>query len=305
VTDHAPNNLGLGAALDEQQSLAHVGYTLVASWFWPLETPRFKAMQRLGLSALVLLGAIAVGGWIALPVVARRRRDLLRVRKPRGPASVLLPAIVALLTVATLAGSVIGYWAPLAWRTTDRGLEVLGRDVARAGISVTPTLQVYRSAEVAATPEVRYVQVPAWWESFRDPSPGRRAWASNTVTFLQRVVGALHRAGVPLLAGMDAMWAYVIPGFALHDELGLMEASGLSRYEVLRSATVEPARFLQAPNEFGMVAPGRRADLLLVVKNPLDDLSTLRTPLGVMVRGRWLPASELEAMLAPLAGRQP
>ena len=120
------------------------------------------------------------------------------------------------------------------------------------------------------------------------------------VTFLERVVGALHRAGVPLLAGTDAMWAFVIPGFALHDEMDLLAASGLSPYEVLRAATVEPARFLRVPNEFGTIAVGRRADLVLVETNPLEDLGTLRKPAGVMVRGRWLAASDLERGLAAL-----
>ena len=157
--------------------------------------------------------------------------------------------------------------------------------------------------KIADNLEMRYVSIPAWWKRFRSNAPpGRRAWARDVLAFLERVVGALHRERVPLLAGTDAMgWAYVVPGFSLQDELGLIRAAGLSPYEVLRTATVEPARFLQVPDEFGTIAVGRRADLVLVESNPLEDLSTLRRPLGVMVRGRWLPAAELQAMLARLA----
>jgi imidazolonepropionase-like amidohydrolase len=50
-----------------------------------------------------------------------------------------------------------------------------------------------------------------------------------------------------------------------------------------------------------MVAAGRRADLLLVAGNPLDDLNHLRHPDGVMARGRWFSREELSAMLAALA----
>jgi len=56
---------------------------------------------------------------------------------------------------------------------------------------------------------------------------------------------------------------------------------------------VAPAVFLRKEGEFGTIAPGKRADLLLVNGNPLQDLSTLRQPVGVMVRGKWIGASEL------------
>jgi imidazolonepropionase-like amidohydrolase len=361
ITGHAPNNLGLGPVLEEKQSLAHVGYTLVATWFWPRETARFQGWQRasgLSLGALTLLAAI---GWIGVMVaLARRERDsapalavtaglgtlalgaavigalelwdtdrlgdskriaavtvaaaglavgalllgwqALRLRRRAGPTGgVRFHSILSALVALELAAGGLGYWLPLARRSTDGGLARLARDVARSGIWVTPTIQVYRSAEVAANPEVKYVQVPKWWESFRSPSPGRLAWSRGMVTFLERTVGALHRAGVPLLAGTDAHWAFVIPGFALHDELSLLKASGLSPYEVLATATVEPARFLRKADEFGTVAPGRRADLVLVEKNPLTDLATLRRPIGVMARGRWFTAAQLGAMIAPLA----
>lgn len=58
--------------------------------------------------------------------------------------------------------------------------------------------------------------------------------------------------------------------------------------------------FWGAEEEFGTITPGRRADLVLVTGNPLDDLDVLRKPAGVMVRGRWLPATELETMLAAM-----
>jgi imidazolonepropionase-like amidohydrolase len=51
--------------------------------------------------------------------------------------------------------------------------------------------------------------------------------------------------------------------------------------------------FLGKEGEFGTIAPGKRADLLLVNGNPLQDFSTLRQPIGVMVRGKWIGASEL------------
>jgi imidazolonepropionase-like amidohydrolase len=94
----------------------------------------------------------------------------------------------------------------------------------------------------------------------------------------------------------------VPPGRSLHRELGLLAASGLSPYEVIRSATVVPAAFLGRSKEFGTIAPGQRADLLLVNGNPLENLTVLEHPNGVMMRGKWLPRQEIDELLKRLAG---
>ena len=62
----------------------------------------------------------------------------------------------------------------------------------------------------------------------------------------------------------------------------------LSRYDAIRTATVDAAEFLREPGEFGVVRAGARADLLLVAGNPLEDLRRLTSPSAVMVRGRWV-----------------
>ncbi len=94
---------------------------------------------------------------------------------------------------------------------------------------------------------------------------------------------------------------FCIPGKSAHDEMELMCESGLSPFQVLKSATANPARFLGKESEFGTVTAGKRADLILVSGNPLANLETTRRPEGVMVRGLWLPAERLRTMLAGLA----
>jgi imidazolonepropionase-like amidohydrolase len=107
------------------------------------------------------------------------------------------------------------------------------------------------------------------------------------------------------MAGTDAMGLQLVaPGSSLHRELQLLSASGLSPYEAIRSATVVPAAFLGKTKEFGTIAVGQRADLLLVAGNPLEKLETLKRPLGVMVRGRWLPREKLDELLKPLASNE-
>lgn len=117
---------------------------------------------------------------------------------------------------------------------------------------------------------------------------------------------ALQNAGVPLVAGTDAPSVPgMVPGASLHDDLRALRDAGLSPYEVLSTATRTPGRFFQqtVPNAvpFGEVAPGFRADLVLTQLNPLDDLDSLRAPLGVMSHGIWYEKATLDQLLDGVA----
>jgi imidazolonepropionase-like amidohydrolase len=189
----------------------------------------------------------------------------------------------------------------------DTALRRVAGGMAKAGIWVTPTLTVYRGEELLATlPEAKLVGPGAhrWWDGFFQNAPPDRAERTRELLgILQHAVLMLHRAGVPLLAGTDALgWPGMIPGVGLHEEMKLIEAAGLSRFEVLRTATVEAARFLQRSAEFGTIEPGRRADLILVEGNPLEDLGRLRHPVAVMARGIWLDSGRLGRLVASLGG---
>lgn len=100
-------------------------------------------------------------------------------------------------------------------------------------------------------------------------------------------VGRLHAAGVTILAGSDAQGG-VVQGPALHRELGLLHRAGLSPLAVLQSATVLPARFLSGAHDpdYGIVAAGKRADLLLVEGDPLETPAALAEIRAVIVGGR-------------------
>lgn len=112
------------------------------------------------------------------------------------------------------------------------------------------------------------------------------------------LVGPLHRAGVPILAGSDASNPFVYPGFSLHDELGLLVRAGLTPMEALRTATINPARFLGVIDSLGTVAPGKVADLVLLDANPLTDIADTKRIRAVIQGGRLFNRRALDAMLA-------
>lgn len=118
-----------------------------------------------------------------------------------------------------------------------------------------------------------------------------------------RMLRALHDGGVGILMGTDSPQIFSVPGFSIHREMAAMEKTGMSSYEVLVSGTRNVADYLQASHSLGVIAPGHQADLILVNDNPLIDLSTISVRSGVMVRGRWIPASEIDSELKSIRDR--
>jgi imidazolonepropionase-like amidohydrolase len=116
-----------------------------------------------------------------------------------------------------------------------------------------------------------------------------------------KIVRLLHRAGVPILAGTDSPMPSVWPGYALHDELEQLVASGLSPAAALRSATIGPASFLPELRDTGIVAVGKRADLVLLDADPLGDIRNARRIDAVVLDGRLLRRADLDGLLADVA----
>jgi adenine deaminase len=93
----------------------------------------------------------------------------------------------------------------------------------------------------------------------------------------------------------------MVPGFSLHDELETMVDVGMSPYDVLRTSTYNPALYLGELEEFGTIEVGKRADLVLLEGNPLEDIANTRQIAGVMVRGRYFSRADLDFMLEAVA----
>ena len=100
---------------------------------------------------------------------------------------------------------------------------------------------------------------------------------------------------IDLLAGTDLGSRGIIPGVSLHDELALLVDAGLSPAEALRTATLNPARFLGGTDSLGTIEPGKIADLVLLAADPLADIHNTRSIVAVIRAGKVQPARPLHS----------
>lgn len=102
-------------------------------------------------------------------------------------------------------------------------------------------------------------------------------------------VGALHRAGVSIVAGTDQ----TVPGHSLHREIELYVKAGFTPLEAIQAATLVPARVMKIDNEVGTIEPGKRADLIILDANPLAEIRNIRTVRTVITGGRLYDCAQL------------
>jgi imidazolonepropionase-like amidohydrolase len=118
-----------------------------------------------------------------------------------------------------------------------------------------------------------------------------------------KLLKLLSDAGAGLLVGTDTPVPAYVPGFTVIDEIQHFQDAGLSPYQALRAATIDPARFMGVADEAGTIAPGKRADMILLEANPLDDLQNLWRRRGVIVNGMWLEEKVLARRLVAMRNR--
>jgi imidazolonepropionase-like amidohydrolase len=210
-----------------------------------------------------------------------------------------------------------GYTEQLDGRAKPVDEKALGDLVQRtrkAGAWVVPTMVVWETLQGPVTlesrtafPELRYLpaaQVQQWTKGLesRLKNPQYNAdQAKLHIDNRMRILKALHAGGVRLLLGSDAPQQFNVPGFSIHREMRRMADAGISPYEIVKSGTANVGEYFKAQDQFGTIAVGKRADLILVDAHPLQDLANMEKRSGVMIRGRWLPASEIDARLAKIA----
>ncbi|NED84957.1 amidohydrolase family protein [Streptomyces sp. SID11233] len=170
------------------------------------------------------------------------------------------------------------------------------------------TQQFGDSPEHTEDPRRRYMapeELRTWDKSVKKfsrlPDVTRNALHNHWAAQL-RMTRTFADAGVPMVAGTDACGAAgIIPGFALHDEFDHLAEAGLDPLTILRMTTTEPARFLGEEGDFGRIAPGMPADLVLLDEDPLESHTALRAIAGVMRDGSWWSRAELDAVVERIA----
>jgi predicted amidohydrolase YtcJ len=135
------------------------------------------------------------------------------------------------------------------------------------------------TARLPATVPVEWTNFPFWIE----PDPVNRdtryaQWALD-------MIGAMNDAGIRIGAGTDTPIGVAIPGYSLHNELDVLVSAGLTPMEAIRSATITPAEFLSLDGEMGTIDIGKRADLVLLTANPLEDIKNTRKIERVISKG--------------------
>lgn len=117
--------------------------------------------------------------------------------------------------------------------------------------------------------------------AYSTDSPGEHAELRT------RILSEMNKEGVRILMGTDAPQLFSVPGFSIHRELPHMKAAGMSNYEIIKSGTKNVGDYFADRDNFGTIAEGQRADLILLAGNPMEDLLHIQNHLGVMVRGKW------------------
>lgn len=134
--------------------------------------------------------------------------------------------------------------------------------------------------------------VDRWLGSSAEVAEHNQAFLSN----LMKITNMAFKAGVPILVGSDQGTMFMTAGLSTHREIELLHEAGLPAVDVLRAATINAAQALELNNEIGSIEVDKKASLVLTRTNPLNDLSTLKEPIGVLHQGVYLNQSDLQEL---------
>ncbi len=194
----------------------------------------------------------------------------------------------------------------------------LAHRMAARGVWMTPTLVTTRSIMEIFTdsdallgrPEAVYfghpMQQGVWnfiTENLYKPIPAaaRTKIRTDFETLQQPLTLSFHEQGGKMMTGTDTLFPGLVAGFAVHRELRELVGVGLTPYEALRTSTTNPFEYLGESEKAGTIEAGKQTDLLLLDENPLEDVSAVSKIAGVLIRGRWVGAEEIENRMRELA----
>ena len=200
------------------------------------------------------------------------------------------------------------YQGPLNYEFAPERLPAISKALNETGVPITPTLAIFnqltqlslkKEAFVESLPtdytstiislETKHNQLKRWLTA----SHKHAAHNQKTLNFLLEITQRFHRAGIPLLVGSDSGVLLSPHGIATHTEMQLLNKAGLSNFEVLAAATINPAKALKLDDELGQIQPGFKADFIYSHDNPIDGLEVLIAPDAVIKQGEWYSKQQL------------
>jgi len=211
---------------------------------------------------------------------------------------------------------------PMLRQTFDRErCTALAKRVAASNTWMVPTVVVLHSTTHLDDPSLRndprLQYIPEFFKTGWNPANDFRfravtpeGWAARKRIFDEQlsILRILHDAGAKFLAGTDLSNPYLYPGFSLYDELTYLTKNGFSNLEALQTATINPARFLNATDSLGTIAEGTVADLVLLDANPLVDIANVARVHAVIANGVLIDAARRQQILKNavfMASRRP
>ena len=329
----SPRIMGAGASLESQRFLAHVeriDRMVAERGVRPLAFD--PPVQRVGLRDAeqvpsAVEKALALGGvfvkvrtyespdvFFATAREAKRRGLPLAGHPPPEGVSWSEAVLAGLTTIEHMGGSYVaelGQLSPAARRSVYEGMirggAFVDPNVVCEMIRAMPDTHAQVLVDAAAAGSMTYNpwSTPQLKDLFRRelairllekqvaPGPDWAATSRQEFTLLKE----LSSSGVPVLAGTDLGSLLIYPGFSLHDELqGLVEQVGLTPADALRAGTFAPAQFFRA-TDWGRIAPGQRADVVLLDGNPLENIAMTRQIRGVVLDGKYYNRPALDTLL--------
>ena len=177
----------------------------------------------------------------------------------------------------------------------------------RQRVSFTPTLANFRlrlsaSDPARFTPPPGAALLPAFWgdawQVIAGHPTGEHAIAQrlDSVLAMRALVRRAQEHGIPILAGTDTLMPFVVPGESLHLEIEALHEAFGSAEAALASATTVNGRQI-ADGEIGVIAPGARADVLLLREDPTQRLAALRDWRHIFADGRRYDRATVDAWL--------
>ena len=159
-----------------------------------------------------------------------------------------------------------------------------------------------------AQPEMKYMPASTLeqWRSRKIQSTGPGSgfdpdrW-ERFISMRRQILKRLHDEGHGMVLGSDAPQLFNVPGFSIHHEIQGMLRAGLTDLEILRTGTLNPAKYFDQTHVFGQVQEGLEADMILLSGNPLENIENLKSVEGVFVRGLWIDKNTIDKRLEKIA----